>query len=58
LLGQTADITGGQGSTETILMAESLKYATIMIVALPIMLVYPFVQKHFVKGAMLGSLKG
>lgn len=59
LLGQTADITGEQGmSTETILMAESLKYATIMIVALPIILVYPFIQKYFVKGAMIGSLKG
>jgi len=57
LLGQTADITGNQG-TETILMAESLKYATIMIVALPIILVYPFIQKYFVKGAMIGSLKG
>ncbi|GBG05586.1 carbohydrate ABC transporter permease [Paenibacillus agaridevorans] len=59
LLGQTADITGGSDmGTETILMAESLKYATIIIVALPIILVYPFIQKYFAKGAMIGSLKG
>lgn len=59
LLGQTADIMDEQGlSTEKLIMAESLKYATIMIVALPIVLVYPFIQKHFVKGVMLGSLKG
>jgi len=55
LLGQTAEITE---RADTILMAESLKYATIMIVALPIILVYPFLQKYFVKGAMIGSLKG
>lgn len=36
----------------------SLKSAAIMLVALPIVAVYPFVQKYFVKGAMIGSLKG
>jgi len=59
LLGQTADIMGEQGlGTDKLVMAESLKYATIMLVALPIVAVYPFIQKYFVKGAMLGSLKG
>lgn len=37
---------------------ETLKYATLMIVMLPILCVYPFVQKYFVKGIMLGSVKG
>lgn len=36
---------------------ESLKYATIMVAALPILCVYPFIQKFFVKGAMIGSIK-
>ncbi len=36
----------------------TLKYASIMISTLPILLVYPFVQKYFVKGALVGSLKG
>lgn len=37
---------------------ESLKAATVVITTLPILLVYPFVQKYFVKGVMVGSLKG
>lgn len=37
---------------------ESLKAATLMTSMLPIMLVYPFLQKYFVKGMMLGSVKG
>lgn len=38
--------------------AESLKYAIIVIATAPLMFVYPLVQKHFVKGVMLGSVKG
>ena len=35
-----------------------LKYSLIVVATLPLMLVYPFVQKHFVRGIMLGSIKG
>lgn len=38
--------------------AEMVQMATIVITALPIVCVYPFVQKYFVKGVMVGSLKG
>ncbi len=37
--------------------SKSLINATIMVVTLPIIMVYPFVQKYFVKGVMVGSLK-
>jgi putative aldouronate transport system permease protein len=37
---------------------ETLKAAVIMFTALPILMVYPFLQKYFVKGVMVGSLKG
>ncbi|HML45735.1 MAG TPA: carbohydrate ABC transporter permease, partial [Clostridia bacterium] len=36
----------------------TVKYAVIMVATLPILCIYPFVQKHFVKGVMIGSLKG
>ncbi|RAP73560.1 carbohydrate ABC transporter permease [Paenibacillus montanisoli] len=37
---------------------ETVIYATIMVAVIPIILVYPMIQKHFVKGVMIGSLKG
>lgn len=43
--------------TET-LPSETLKMATAIVVTGPILLVYPFVQKYFVKGIMIGSVKG
>ena len=39
-------------------LRELLKYALIVVSTVPILLVFPFVQKHFVKGALIGSLKG
>jgi putative aldouronate transport system permease protein len=36
----------------------SIKMATVMISALPILMIYPFLQKYFVKGVMVGSVKG
>ena len=39
-------------------MADLLKYALIVVATAPILCIYPFVQKYFVKGFMMGSLKG
>lgn len=39
-------------------LSEMLKYATIIISTLPLMLIYPLIQKNFVKGVMIGSVKG
>ena len=39
-------------------VAESIKYATIIITTVPILVVYPFIQKYFVKGVMIGAIKG
>jgi multiple sugar transport system permease protein/putative aldouronate transport system permease protein len=39
-------------------LRESLKYSLIVVATLPVLLVYPFVQKHFVRGILLGSVKG
>jgi len=37
---------------------ELLRYCLIVVASVPIIMVYPFVQKHFVKGVMIGSVKG
>lgn len=39
-------------------LAELMKYSIIVISSIPVMILYPFVQKHFVKGVTLGSVKG
>lgn len=39
-------------------MAELLKYSTIVVASIPVLLLYPLAQKHLVKGAMIGSVKG
>lgn len=43
--------------TDTETMAETIQYAVMMVATLPILLVYPFLQKYFVKGVMIGSVK-
>ncbi|WP_026508142.1 carbohydrate ABC transporter permease [Butyrivibrio sp. MC2013] len=52
-LGSAADDVGG-----TVVMPQSLKMATVAVSTLPILVVYPWLQKYFVKGVMLGSVKG
>ncbi len=37
---------------------EAVKYAVIVVASVPVLILYPFVQKHFVKGVMVGSVKG
>ena len=39
-------------------LSQMLRYGTIIISSLPLMLIYPFVQKYFVKGVMIGAVKG
>lgn len=38
--------------------AESIKYSTIVLTTLPVLCIYPFLQKYFVKGVMVGAVKG
>jgi putative aldouronate transport system permease protein len=39
-------------------LTDLLKYSTIVVASLPVLVIYPFVQKHFVKGVMIGAVKG
>ena len=38
--------------------AEAIKYSTIVLTTVPVLCIYPFVQKYFVKGVMIGAVKG
>ena len=53
--GMIADI---QSTAEMAKMAELLKYSTIVVSSLPLLVMYPFFQKYFDKGVMVGSVKG
>lgn len=59
LLGQTEQMgTNDVGMAEKIKMAEAVKYSAIVVSSVPMLLIYPFVQKYFVKGVMVGAVKG
>ncbi|NMM52006.1 carbohydrate ABC transporter permease [Paenibacillus aquistagni] len=45
------------GAQDRIAIAETIKYATIIVSTLPILLLYPFLQKYFVKGVLIGAIK-
>ena len=49
---------GSAADEMTTVNPETIKAATTMVATIPIVLVYPFVQKYFVKGMVVGSLKG
>ena len=51
-------IAGNVGVAERGLVFETIKYAVIMVATLPIVCVYPFIQKYFVQGIMVGAIKG
>ncbi len=58
----TSDIGGSNAGTlgqqDQAIMSESLKYVVIVVSTLPILLIYPFFQRFFEKGLMVGGLKG
>lgn len=54
----TDSMTNGAATGQDVLaMSESIKYATVMVSTLPILAIYPFLQKYFVKGVMIGAVK-
>lgn len=58
LVAQSSSQTGGTGSGYAILYVISMKYSIIIVSTIPLMIIYPFLQKYFEKGVMLGAIKG
>lgn len=49
---------GGEGGAGAFIVPESLKAASVMFATIPILLIYPKLQKYFVDGVMTGAIKG
>jgi putative aldouronate transport system permease protein len=59
LISNTTDaMSTNAANADRFMIGETIKYATIMVATVPILCVYPFVQKYFVKGVMVGAVKG
>ncbi|MEF2244413.1 MULTISPECIES: carbohydrate ABC transporter permease [unclassified Paenibacillus] len=52
------DLLRGEGVLQVVTTPESIRAAAIVFAIVPILCVYPFLQKHFIKGVLLGSIKG
>jgi len=52
-----SDMLTSVGGTDKEMIGESVKYATIVVATLPILLVYPYLQKYFIHGVLVGSVK-
>ena len=56
---QTDSMMGGTaGGNDRVLLDATIKYATIIIATVPILVAYPMLQKYFIKGVMIGAIKG
>ena len=54
----TDDMASLDVGADTSMKLQTMKYAIIVVSTVPMLIVYPFVQKHFVKGVMIGAVKG
>ena len=58
VLNQTGAMDAAAKDAEKELISETIKYAVIVVATVPILCIYPFIQKYFVKGVMIGAVKG
>jgi len=58
LIANNTDAMAGNAGQDQASIAETIKYATIVAATIPILCIYPFLQKHFTKGVMIGAVKG
>jgi putative aldouronate transport system permease protein len=58
ILNETSNMTTGVGAGDMEMIGETIKYAIIVVATFPILVLYPFLQRYFVKGVMIGAVKG
>lgn len=59
MMNDISTMTTDVGTTiEQLLVGETLKYSLIIVASLPVVVIYPFMSKYFVKGVMIGAVKG
>jgi putative aldouronate transport system permease protein len=54
---EVSSMTTDVGSLDKEAISETIKYATIVVATVPILCIYPFLQKYFAKGVMIGAIK-
>ena len=54
---EVSSMTTGSSAVDTEAIGMTIRYATIIVATVPILCVYPFLQKHFTKGTMVGAVK-
>ena len=57
ILSNTETMNSGANTGDAYAISETIKYSTVMISTIPILIVYPFLQKYFVNGVMVGAVK-
>ena len=57
IMSSTETMTTGASTGDVFQIGETIKYATIIVATLPVLFIYPFLQRYFVKGVMIGAIK-
>ena len=52
------DTTAMTAGADDYMISETIQFATIVVATVPILAIYPFIQRYFVKGVMIGAVKG
>ena len=54
----TTSMTSGTATGEVAQVGQTIKYATVIVSTVPILVIYPFLQKYFESGVLIGAIKG
>jgi len=58
IISESIQVDPDKDQLDRVAVAETIKYATIIVASVPVLIAYPFLQKYFVQGVMIGAIKG